>query len=93
MAALGNLAYSNTAVFSDTVQLVNGVYTATVAPDSAMVGYVEITDIAAAGELNGEPAVAVILVSNGGGSGVFYDLAVVTEADGQWTQRRHHAAG
>ena len=85
MAALGNLAYSNTALFTDTVQLVNGVYTATVAPDSALVAYVELTDIATAGELNGEPAYAVILISNGGGSGVFYDLAVVTEVDGQWT--------
>ena len=85
MAVLSNLAYSNTALFTDTVQLVSGVYTETVAPDSAMVAYVEMTDIAAAGELNGQPAYAVILVSNGGGSGIFYDLAVVAEVDGQWT--------
>lgn len=85
MDALGNLAYSNTALFTDTVQLVNGVYTTTVAPDSAMVAYVALTDVATSGELNGEPAVGVILVSNGGGSGVFNDLAVVMEVDGQWT--------
>lgn len=85
MDALGNLAYSNTALFTDTVQLVNGVYTETVAPDSAMVSTVEMTDMAASGELNGEPAYAVILVSNGGGSGIFYDLAVVMDVDGQWT--------
>jgi heat shock protein HslJ len=85
MAALGNLAYSNTALFTDTVQLVGGIYTETVAPDSAMVAYVELTDIATAGELNGQPAYAVILISNNGGSGVFYDLAVVTEVDGEWT--------
>lgn len=85
MDVLANLAYSNTALFTDTVQLVNGVYTETVAPDSAMMATVEITEMAAAGELNGEPAVAVILVSNGGGSGIFYDLAVVTQVDGQWS--------
>lgn len=93
MAALGNLAYSNTALFTDTVQLVSGVYTETVAPGSAMVAYVELTDIAAAGELNGEPAYAVILISNGGGSGVFYDLAVVMVVDGQWTNVATTALG
>ncbi len=84
MDALGNLAYSNTAIFSGTVQLVNGIYTTTIVPDSPMVGYVELTDVAATGELNGQPAVAVILVSNSGGSGVFNDLAVVMDVDGQW---------
>jgi len=85
MDMLGNLAYSNTALFTETVQLVNGVYTTTVAPDAATVVYVELTDVAAAGELNGQPSYAVVLVSNGGGSGVFNDLAVVTEVDGVWT--------
>ena len=85
MEILDNLAYTHTAVFTDTVVLVNGVYTETVVPDSVMANYVELTDIAAAGELNGQPAVAVILVSGTGGSGIFYDLAVVTEVDGVWT--------
>lgn len=85
MEILGNLAYSNTALFTETVQLVNGVYTTTVVPDSATVASVELTDIAAAGELNGQPSYAVVLVSNGGGSGMFYDLAVVTEVEGVWT--------
>jgi heat shock protein HslJ len=85
MDALGNLAYSNTALFTDTVQLVNGVYTTTVVPDAPVVAYVELTDVVAAGELNGQPAYAVVLVSNGGGSGVFNDLAVVSEVDGVWT--------
>lgn len=85
MAMLGNLAYSNTALFTETVQLVNGVYTTTVVPDSSVVAYVELTDVVAAGELNGQPAYAAVLVSNGGGSGVFNDLAVVTEVDGVWT--------
>lgn len=85
MDMLANLGYSNTALFTDTVQLVNGVYTTTVVPDAPVVAYVELTDVVAAGELNGQPAYAVVLVSNGGGSGVFNDLAVVTEVDGAWT--------
>lgn len=85
LQALGNLAYQGTSVFTGTVQLVNGVYTATVAPDSATVATVQMTDYVAQGELNGQPAYAVVLASNGGGSGVFIDLAIVVEQDGQWT--------
>lgn len=85
MDMLGNLAYSNTALFAETVQLVNGIYTTTVVPDAPVVAYVELTDVVAAGELNGQPAYAAVLVSNGGGSGVFNDLAVVAEVDGVWT--------
>jgi heat shock protein HslJ len=84
-AELGNLAYTGTSVFTGTVQLTNGVYTETVAPESAMVTSIELTDFVAVGELNGQPAAAAILVSTTGGSGVFYDLAVVTQQDGQWT--------
>ena len=84
-AELANLAYTGTSVFTGTVQLANGVYTETVAPDSAMVTSIQLTDFITVGELNGQPAVAAILVSNGGGSGVFYDLAVATQQDGQWT--------
>ena len=84
-AELANLAYTGTSVFTGTVQLANGVYTETVAPDSAMVTSIQLTDFITVGELNGQPAVAAILVSNGGGSGVFYDLAVETQQDGQLT--------
>jgi heat shock protein HslJ len=42
-----------------------------------------LTDNIAYGELNGQEAVAVILVTDPGGSGTFYDLAVVVEQDGQ----------
>ena len=84
-AELANLAYTGTSVFTGTVQLANGVYTETVAPDSAMVTSIQLTDFVTVGELNGEPAIAAILNSSGGGSGVFFDLAVATQEDGQWT--------
>ncbi len=84
-AELANLAYIGTSVFTGTVQLANGVYTETVAPDLALVTSIQLTDFVTVGELNGEPATAAILVSNGGGSGVFYDLAVATQQNGQWT--------
>lgn len=81
MNALMNLSYNGTAIVTPTVQLTDGVYTA--AEPYASVTF--ITGTVAAGELNGQPAYAVVLVSSGGGSGVFYDLAVVTEQDGQLT--------
>ena len=82
MQALGNMTYFGIAV-TDTVTLTNGVYTSTVVPGSAAPMTVELTDVATAGELDGVPSVAVVLVSNNGGSGVFNDLAVVQEQDGQ----------
>lgn len=85
MDALKNLSYQGTAVMTDTVQLVDGVYETPAAPGSAAMAYVQTTDQVAVGELNGQPAAAIVLISSGGGSGVFYDLAVVTEEDGAWT--------
>ncbi len=81
MQVLRNMTYTGVAV-TDTVTLTNGVYTSTVAPDVPVGIYVESTDYATQGDLNGVPSVATILVSNGGGSGVFYDLAVVQDQDG-----------
>ena len=81
MQVLRNMTYFNIAV-TDTVTLTNGVYTSTVSAEVPVGIYVESTDYAAAGDLNGVPSVATILVSNGGGSGVFYDLAVVQDQDG-----------
>ena len=81
MQVLRNMTYTGIAV-TDTVTLTNGVYTTTVSPDVPVEIYVESTDYAAGGDLNGVPSVATILVSNGGGSGVFYDLAIVQDVDG-----------
>lgn len=85
MDALKNLSYQGTSAMEESVQLVDGVYEYEPAPGSAARGYVQTTDQVAVGELNGQPAAAMVLVSSAGGSGVFYDLAVVAEQDGQWT--------
>jgi heat shock protein HslJ len=82
MEALGNMTYFNIAV-TPTVTLTNGIYTSTIVPDSPLAIYVELTDYAVTGDLNGQPSIAAVLVSNGGGSGVFYDLAVVQDQDGE----------
>lgn len=82
MQALGNLTYFNIAV-TPTVTLTNGVYTETLTADGAAGIYVELTDTATMGDLDGQLSYAVILVSNGGGSGIFSDLAVVQDQEGQ----------
>jgi heat shock protein HslJ len=82
--ALKNMEYTGTSVFTDTVLLTNGVYTETVAPDVPMVALVQLIEPIAFGELNGQPAAAVILASSSGGTGVFVDLAAALQQDGQW---------
>lgn len=68
---------------SGNVQLVNGEYREPAAPGSATETVVKLTDDIASGKVNGEDAAAVILVTNPGGSGTFYDLALlVTEPQG-----------
>ena len=42
-----------------------------------------LTDTIAYGTLNGQPAAAVVLVTDLGGSGTFYELAVVHLQDGR----------
>ncbi len=69
---------------SGTAQLTDGEYREPVAADSSAEIVIQMSDNIAVGELNdGQQAIAVILVSQTGGSGTFYDLAVLTEQDGQ----------
>jgi hypothetical protein len=81
--ALRNAEYKSEWTKSGTVQLAGGEYREQAAPGSATETVVMLTDQIAVGELNGQPAAAVILVTDPGGSGTFYDLAVVVEQDGQ----------
>ncbi len=85
--ALGNLAYRSEFGEDGTVQLTGGQYRAPAAEGSASEIIVSLSNFAAFGDLNGDGTedAAVILVSSGGGSGVFYDLAVVIDENGTLT--------
>ena len=86
MSAAANASYPLEYAAEDVVQLTGGEYREPAADDSAAEVVVQLTDFIAAGQLNdGQEAVAVILVSQTGGTGTFYDLAVLTEQDGQLT--------
>ena len=65
--------------------LTNGEYSESVAPGSATKTSVKLTDHTAFGYIDGKPAAAVILVTDPGGSGTFYYLALVTESEGKLT--------
>jgi len=80
---LKNMEYKSEWTQSGVAPLANGEYREQAAPGSATETIVLLSPWIASGELNGEPAVAAILITDPGGSGTFYDLAVVVERDGQ----------
>lgn len=86
--ALGNASYPIDYAGTGSVQLTNGEFRQPAAEDSAADIITQTTDHVAVGEMPvGEPVVAVILVSQTGGTGTFYDLAVMAEQDGQLASR------
>lgn len=69
---------------SGKVQLVNGEYREQAAPGSATETVVKLTDTITLGELDGKDAAAVILITDPGGSGTFYDLALLVKDPQGW---------
>ena len=74
---LKNLAYPLEYASSGSAKLVEGEFREPAAPGSAAETIIRLSDFVAFGEMGGEPAAGVILVSDPGGSGTFYDLALV----------------
>jgi len=72
------------------IKLNDGIYQEKVVPESATELVIKLSDKMAFGDLNGDGAedAAVILVSDPGGSGTFYDLAAVINSGG----KANHAA-
>jgi len=79
---LANIEYKSEWTQSGVAPLTDGEYREQAAPGSATETVVMITEQIAHGQLNGQDAAAVVLVTDPGGSGTFYDLAVVVEQDG-----------
>jgi hypothetical protein len=71
------MEYHTTVPPSGTVTLTNGEHRQPAAPGSATEIVVKLTDPIAHGAMNGRPTAAVVLVTEPGGSGAFYELAVV----------------
>jgi hypothetical protein len=80
---LANTTYKSEWTQSGTAPLLDGEYREAAAPGSATETIIRLTDHIAYGALNGQPAAAVVLVTDPGGSGTFYDLAVVINQNSQ----------
>lgn len=82
--AVGNASYPIDYTGTGSVQLTDGEFRQPAAEGSAADILTQMTEYVAVGELNnGQQVVAVILISQTGGTGTFYDLAVLAEQDGQ----------
>jgi len=81
---LKNTTYKSEWTQSGTAPLTDGEYSEQAAPGSATKTVVKLTDHIAYGQLGDyQQAAAVVLVTDPGGSGTFYDLAVVVNQDGK----------
>ncbi len=72
---------------SGNVQLVNGEYREPAAPGSAIEIVVKLAGIFALGKVEGKEAATVILVTDPGGSGTFYDLALLAKEPQGWVDQ------
>jgi len=69
---------------SGTVTLKNGEYRGPAAPGSVTETVVRLTDRRAFGPMNGKDSAAIIFATDTGGSGMFYDLALIVKGSGGW---------
>jgi heat shock protein HslJ len=83
-ADLGGITVRSNSFPSGTVTLKNGEYRESAAPGSAVAMVVKLTDRHAFGTVNGQDAAAVVIVTDHGGSGTFFDLALLFKVDGGW---------
>ena len=82
--ALKNAQYENRWAFAGRVALIDGIYREKFLPGSSTEIVVRLSDQIALGDLNGDRVedAAVVLISNPGTSGTYYDLAVVVNLKG-----------
>jgi hypothetical protein len=80
---IANMSYASEWGENGTVTLINGESRRPAAPGSASEIVVRLGDQIAGGQLSGRAVTALVLVSEGGGSGIFCDLALVELQDGE----------
>gem|GEM_PF-715933 len=82
-SSLANMEVKSELATDGVALLENGVYTETIAPDSASVIEVQLLPSPIAyGVLNEQDAAAALIAENGGGSGTFINLAAIVNQDG-----------
>lgn len=83
LAQLGNATYQVQDAPGGSVTLKDGKAEVELAPGSASKYTAQIAEPLANGTINGKPYAAAVLITSGGGSGTFYNLAVVPNNNGQ----------
>jgi heat shock protein HslJ len=86
-ADLQSMTYRLKSFPSGTVTLMGGEYRRPAAPGSASEITVKLSDKNAFGTVNGEETAAVVLVTSSGGTGAFYDLALLSRGAKGWENR------
>lgn len=81
---LNSMTFKSTFFPSGKVILVNGEYREPAAPGSASETIVKLTGKQVFGDLDGEPIGFTVLVTETGGSGVFYDLGLLLKEKDEW---------
>jgi heat shock protein HslJ len=82
---LESLTLRASAYRKDPVTLTRGEYRAPAAPGSASEVVVRLTDNRLFGSLNGKETGAVVLTTSLGGTGTYYELALLFRKDDSWT--------
>ncbi len=80
--AIKNMSFQSEWIKRGSAKLSDGEYREPAAPGSVIETVIKLTDFIAFGELNDRPVAAVVRVTEPGGSGTFYDLALVAVVDG-----------
>ena len=80
--AIMNMDFQSEWTELGSAKLVDGKYREPAAAGSAIELAITLTNLVASGELNGQPIAAVVLKTEPGGSGTFYDLAIAALVDG-----------
>jgi heat shock protein HslJ len=83
--ALSNLTYPSQWTRSGQAPLVGGVYKEPAAPGSASNIVIRLADSLAIGSIGEQTMAAIVIVTDSGGSGIFFDLYLVKEQDNRWS--------
>ena len=91
--ALRNMTFPSEWTRSGQAPLVGGVYEEPAAQDSASKIAIRLTDSVAVGTIGDQTAAALVIVTDPGGSGVFFDLYLVQQRENRWRVMDHAHLG
>ena len=83
--SLRNMTYPSEWTRSGQAPLVGGVYKEPAAPDSAADIVIRVTDSVAIGKIGDQTMAALVIVTDPGGSGVFFDLYLMRQGEHRWS--------